>query len=172
MIGAGGAEKGDGNAAAEENSSGGNSSRSEEESSNRSTRDDGERSNRDDTERSSSEEGNTRDTDEVSSRPSGGGSQLERDIETAVRAQQSRLPMRDGPGTITAMEADGTRLIVTMNVEQDFGEAEWDQMAASLQRNICGDRRSRQMIERGSEIVYRITDGDGEQVNMRTHRCD
>jgi hypothetical protein len=80
--------------------------------------------------------------------------------------------MRDGPGMITAMEAEGTRLLVTLEVEQDLREPDWDQLAQGLQRNICGDRGSRAMIERGASVVYRVRDGDGERVNMNTTRCD
>jgi hypothetical protein len=175
MIGAGRPEKGEGNRSAEENSSGGNSSRSEEGGSDRSTSDEGNSSSEDRGGRDgggSADEGGSDDGGGDSARSTSGGSRLERELQAAVRAQQSRLPMRDGPGTITAMEAEGNRLIVTMNVEQDFGESEWDQMAAALQRNICGDRASSQMIGRGAEVVYRITDGDGERQNMITNRCD
>ena len=170
MIGAGRPEKGGGNESAEENGSSGNSSRNEDEGSDRSTRNE-DRGSSSDQDRGGNDDRGSNDSGDDSA-SSSGDSRLEQELQTAVRRQQSRLPMRDGPGTITAMEAEGNRLIVTMNVEQDFGESEWDQMAAALQRNICGDNASRQMIQRGASVIYRITDSDGERQNMTTNRCD
>jgi hypothetical protein len=179
LIGAGRAATGERNESASENSSSnsastseGNSSRSEDEGSERSTRSDEDSGNRSEDDRGSRDERETNEERDSGASSSRGGSQLERDLEAAVRRQQGRLPMRDGSSTITAMEADGNRLIITMNIDEDFGEAEWDEMAATLQREICGDGPSRQMIGRGAEVLYRITDGDGERVNMRTTRCD
>jgi hypothetical protein len=166
LIGAGRPNKAERNESAEANgSSEANSSRSEDEASERST------GNGDSGGDRGTEDGGSEGEGEGSARSSAGAAGLEGAIREVARRAQERLPMRDGPGMITAMEADGTRLLVTLAVEQDLSEADWDQLAQGLQRNICGDRGSRTMIERGASVVYRVRDGEGERQNLRTSRC-
>lgn len=156
-------------AASEEETKDGNRSRDEEENSDRGGR--GEEDRRGGQDEGSG--GGSRDGEDEGGRPAGGDDrQLNRELLSAVRQQRARLPMREGPGTITDMEVEGTQLIVTMRMDDDLGQSEWDEMAAALQRNLCNDRNSRRMIDRGASVLYQVTDADGERVNMNTSRCD
>ncbi len=155
-------------AAPEEETKEGNRSRDDREGSDRGGGE--ERTSRSDEEGS---DGGSRDQggDDSGSASSGNEDQLNRELLAAVRQQRARLPLREGPGTVTDMEVEGTQLIVTMELDNDFGESDWDAMAAALQRNLCGDRRSRRMIDRGSSVMYRVSDAEGERRSMITNSC-
>lgn len=164
-------EEGESNqAAAQEETKDGNSSRNDEATGDRASRD-GEGGSRDN-EESSDMGSRGGGEDSGSSAGSADEEQLNREILAAVRGQRARLPLREGPGTVTDMEAEGSQLVVIMRLDEDFSRADWDEMGAALQRNLCSDRGARRMIGRGASILYRVTDADGERASFTTNRCD
>jgi len=97
------------------------------------------------------------------------------DVETLVAQQaarvQPRLPLQQGPITITAVEAKGTELITSMTLPMDLTEATAQAFRTQVPTQQCAVPEVRDLIRRGARYSYRLTDSGGEVFNIEATSC-
>lgn len=96
---------------------------------------------------------------------------LAQEITLAVNMLKPQLPLRQGPVTIVDLEANGTEMIHTMQVPQDFTEESFQIFRDQLPRQACTNPQMRRMVERGGTNTYRIRDSGGEEFTATINSC-
>lgn len=97
--------------------------------------------------------------------------QLAREMEMAVEAIRGQLPIRQGPLSITNVEARGGELIYDMQVPADVDQAGFRRFQDELPRQACANPQARQLFERGGSYTYRLKDSEGEEFRTSVSSC-
>lgn len=97
--------------------------------------------------------------------------QLEQEIGMAVQMLKGQLPLKQGPVTVSNIEARGTELIYTMEVPNDLNEQTFQQFKDQLPVQACANPQARMMFERGGTYTYRLKDPDGEEFTTSVSSC-
>lgn len=97
--------------------------------------------------------------------------QLEQEISMAVQMLKPQLPIRQGPVTVTNIEANGGELIYTMEVPNDLNEQSFQAFQQQLPIQACANPQARQLFERGGAYTYILKDPDGEEFRTSVSSC-
>ena len=95
--------------------------------------------------------------------PSDLSAQLEREAATV----RPRLPLKQGPVTITAVDVDGNDLVYTVQADQHVERAIFEQSQDAYVAQACENPNMRATLSQGIGFVYRVTDSDGHEFETR-----
>jgi hypothetical protein len=105
----------------------------------------------------------------ASTAPAAGGD-LASQLRVAADVQRRQLPIRNGPATITAVDAIGTTLHLYITISRDLGAAQWSAMERSMRANIC-QGSSADMVRQGASVTYHMLDSAEEQRTVTVSSC-
>lgn len=91
-------------------------------------------------------------------------------LQMGVAQMQPQIPIRNGPATITAVSSIGTVLTMEMEINQPIAPAEWDQLQASFQQNLCAGQ-FRNAIQMGASAQVEVTDSVGSSRTYNIASC-
>ena len=98
------------------------------------------------------------------------GADLASQLAAAADVQRRQLPIRNGPATITAVEAIGTVLHLYITVDRDMAAGQWAAMERSMRANIC-QGSSADMVRKGASVTYHMLDSAQEQRTVTVTSC-
>jgi hypothetical protein len=78
--------------------------------------------------------------------------------------------MRNGPATITAVDAIGTTLNLYVTLSQNLASAQWSALEQSMRTSLCRGN-SASMIAQGATVTYHILDAAEEQRTFSITSC-
>lgn len=90
--------------------------------------------------------------------PGGGG--VAAQLQQAVAQFQTRLPMQNGPTTITSVTARGTTMSMEGTVARPMTSTDWLQMDAGLRPRLCGGALAN-LVRAGGKVEVVMTDSTG-----------
>jgi hypothetical protein len=96
---------------------------------------------------------------------------LAQEMALAVNMLKPQLPLRQGPVTITNLEANGAEIIHTMEVPQDLTEETFQRFRDQLPVQACANAQMRRLLERGGTTTYKIRDSGGEEFTASVSTC-
>jgi hypothetical protein len=99
-----------------------------------------------------------------------GGANLATALSRAADEFRPRLPLRNGPATIPAVEATGTILNLYMTIAADLSGAQWSQLESSLRASTCRGSFARP-IAAGASVSYQMLDAGEEQRSFTVSSC-
>jgi hypothetical protein len=102
--------------------------------------------------------------------------QLTGAIESAVRDLSQRTPLRvDSVTTLTAVRAEGTRIVYDMAVSQEIPAEQIPTLRqtaqANNQANLCRDENSGRLIRMGGSMTHIYTDPSGDRFETSVTAC-
>jgi hypothetical protein len=98
------------------------------------------------------------------------GADLASQLAIAAEVQRRQLPVRNGPATITAVEAVGTVLNLYITIDRDLAAGQWAAMERSMRANIC-QGSSADMVRKGASVTYHMLDSAEEQRTVTVTSC-
>ena len=105
--------------------------------------------------------------------PNAGGltpDQVAERLQVGVQQFQSRLPLRNGPATITAVSSSGTTVTMVMEISQALTPTEWASLQPEFERSLCAGPFS-QAIGAGASAQVQVTDTSGASRTYTIARC-
>jgi hypothetical protein len=102
--------------------------------------------------------------------PSGGSGDLQNRLQQAVAQVQPRLPMQNGPVTITSIAAVGSTLRMEGTIAADLGEADWAMLDTAMRRNVCSGNFA-EAVRRGATAETVLRDFGGETRTVTVSTC-
>jgi hypothetical protein len=102
--------------------------------------------------------------------PPAAGGDLAARLSAAAAQQRSRLPIRNGPTTITAVDATGTTLNLWVQIAGDLNAGQWSQLDQVLRTQTCGSPMG-SLIRQGASIGYQMIDSGQEQRSLMVSSC-
>jgi len=96
---------------------------------------------------------------------------LAQEMSLAVNMLKPQLPLKQGPVTITDLEANGPEIIHTMEVPQDLTEETFQRFRDQLPIQACANPQMRRLLERGGTTTYKIRDSGGEEFTASVSTC-
>lgn len=96
---------------------------------------------------------------------------LAQQLSMAVQALKSQLPMRQGPVTVTNIEARGGELVYTMEVPTDLDQNSFQQFQTQLPVQACANAQARDLFSRGGSYTYILKDPGGEEFTTSVSSC-
>lgn len=106
--------------------------------------------------------------------PNAGGSltpdQVAERLQVGVQQFQSRLPLRNGPATITAVSSSGPVVTMIMEISQALTPSDWASLQPEFQRSLCAGPFS-QAISAGASAQVQVTDTSGTSRTYTISSC-
>ena len=106
--------------------------------------------------------------------PNAGGGltqdQVAERLEAGVQQFQARLPLRNGPATITAVSSSGPVVTMVMEINQALTPTEWASLQPEFERSLCAGPFS-QAISAGASAQVQVTDTSGASRTYTIARC-
>jgi len=91
-------------------------------------------------------------------------------LQAGVTQFQSRLPLRNGPATITAVSSSGTVVTMVMEISQQLTPNDWASLQPEFERSLCSGPFS-QAISAGASAQVQVTDTTGASRTYTIARC-
>lgn len=91
-------------------------------------------------------------------------------LQVGVSQFQSRLPLRNGPATITAVTSTGTVVTMVMEISQALTPNDWASLQPEFQRSLCSGPFS-QAIGAGASAQVQVTDTSGTSRTYTVASC-
>jgi hypothetical protein len=91
-------------------------------------------------------------------------------LQAGVQQFQSRLPLRNGPATITAVSSTGTVVTMVMEISQALTPSDWAQLQPEFERSLCAGPFS-QAISAGASAQVQVTDTSGDSRTYTIASC-
>lgn len=91
-------------------------------------------------------------------------------LEMGVAQFQPRLPLRNGPATITAVSSSGTVVTMVMEISQALSPSDWASLQPEFQRSLCAGPFS-QAISAGASAQVEVTDTSGASRTYTIASC-
>ncbi len=91
-------------------------------------------------------------------------------LEMGVTQFQSRLPLRNGPATITAVSSSGSVVTMVMEISQQLTDTDWASLQPEFQRSLCAGPFS-QAISAGASAEVEVTDTTGTSRTYTIASC-
>jgi hypothetical protein len=102
--------------------------------------------------------------------PPAPGGDLAARLSAAAAQQRSRLPIRSGPTTITAIDVSGTNLNLWVQINGDLNATQWSQLDQVLRTQTCGGSMGN-LIRQGASVGYQMVDSGQEQRSLSVTSC-
>lgn len=91
-------------------------------------------------------------------------------LQIGVTQFQSRLPLRNGPATITSVSSSGTVVTMVMEISQPLTPSDWTSLQPEFERSLCSGPFS-QAISAGASAQVSVTDTNGESRTYTISSC-
>lgn len=91
-------------------------------------------------------------------------------LEAGVTQFQPRLPLRNGPATITAVSSSGTTVTMVMEISQPLTDSDWAALQPEFERSLCAGPFS-QAISAGASAQVSVTDTTGASRTYTIASC-
>lgn len=91
-------------------------------------------------------------------------------LAAAVEQQRSRLPLRSGPTTITAIEAIGKTVNFYVTISQDLSPTDWAELEQVMRSQACSGPLG-PLIRSGATISFQMLDSGEEQRALSVSSC-
>ena len=101
--------------------------------------------------------------------PSAGGDLAAR-LSAAAAQQRSRLPIRSGITTITAIDTSGTTLSMWAQIAGDMSATQWAQIEQGMRAQTCAGS-FRALTAAGASVTYHLIDSGQEQRSVTVSSC-
>lgn len=113
--------------------------------------------------------GSSSDGSTTSSSSSSGGDGASGIVALVAQQFAGRLPLRSGPATITNVEANGSTLVMTMEISVN-ANGNWAGLEPSLRSNICGGPFAR-VVSMGGAVQVDVSDSTGDEHSVTVSDC-
>ena len=102
--------------------------------------------------------------------PTSGSGDVTAGLQQGAAEYQSRLPMRNGPVTISSVTAVGLTLRMEGTIAADLSESDWNQLDPTMRGNLCSGSFAAP-IRRGATAETILTDIGGERRSITVSTC-
>jgi hypothetical protein len=91
-------------------------------------------------------------------------------VRQAELQAESRLPIRNGPVTITSVNSNGNTFYMQGTIAADLTELQWNQLDTRMRTGICSGATAN-LVRMGGRILIAMEDSTGETREVEITRC-